>query len=87
MKNEMNGIREAEGKVGLTAATLPWWALVLIAQHTGEGIPSYHSRHMHHCVDCDCIMICTNKECRNFQMSCPECSKHSTKNQKSQGGN
>lgn len=84
MKKEIGKIRNAEGKAGLTAATLPWWAKVLIAQHSGAGIPSNHLRHMHHCVNCDCVMICTNKECGNFQISCPECSK---KNRSSQGGN
>ena len=87
MKNETLGIEKLERKVGLSAATLPWWAKVQIAQHTGEGIPSYHSHHRHHCIDCDCIMICSDKECRNFQMSCPECSESRTKKPISQGGN
>lgn len=83
MKNETVRTGKSEGKAGLTVATLPWWAKALIAQRSGEGIPSHHLRHMHHCVGCDCVMICTNKECKifSFSMSCPECSKNKRSSQ------
>ena len=85
MKNEtVVEVEKLERKAGLTSATLPWWAKVLIAQHLGQEIPPRPPRHVHHCLHCDCIMVCQYRECRDLQMCCPECNK---KNRSSQGGN
>ncbi len=84
MKNETVEKGKLEVKAGLTAATLPWWARVLIAQHSEAVFPSAERRHIHHCSDCGCVLISTRIALQYFSDRCPECS---TKNQKSKGGN
>ncbi len=59
------------------------WRKVLISQRLREGVFLKEARHIHHCAECDCIMICSYKYCGSFQMSCPECS---SKKRSSQGG-
>ena len=49
MKNEMVGAKQMEGKAGLSAVALPWWAKVLIAQHVESSFPVSGSHHVHHC--------------------------------------
>lgn len=82
MKNETIEIGKLEGKVGLTAATLPWWAKVLIAQHAEEAFPMIGPRHLHHCSSCGCVLISTRIAYQYFSDICPECSRKN-----SQGGN
>jgi hypothetical protein len=84
MKNEMIGIERSGGKIGLTAATLPWWARVLIVQHTEAAFPEVDPYHIHRCSDCGCVLISTRIAYQYFSDSCPECSK---KNRSFQGGN
>jgi Zn finger protein HypA/HybF involved in hydrogenase expression len=84
MKNETVEIGKLEGKVGLTAATLPWWARVLIAQHAEAAFSAINPYHLHHCSDCGCVLISTNIAYQYFSNRCPECSKN---NRSFQGGN
>jgi hypothetical protein len=83
MKNEMVEIERLEGKVGLTATTLPWWARVLIVQHAEAAFPAVDPHHIHHCSDCGCVLISTRIACQYFSDCCEECSKKRL----SQGGN
>lgn len=76
--------KEKVGKVGLTAATLPWWARVLIAQHSEAAFPSMNPHKIHHCSDCGCVLISTSIAYQYSFGHCPECS---TKKRTSQGGN
>lgn len=84
MENKMIEKEKLEGKAGLNTAILPWWARVLIAQHTEAAFPTADRRHIHHCSDCGCVLISTNMAYQYSSGLCPECS---TKKQKSQGGN
>ena len=84
MKNQTIEIEKTEGKIGLTAATLPWWARILIAQQAAIAFPRVHSHHLRHCHDCGCVLITTSMACQYFFDRCPECS---IKKQKSKGGN
>ena len=73
MENEMGEISKAEGKAGLTAATLPWWAKVLIAQHSESAFPTVCPQHIHHCSDCGCVLISTRTASRFSSGVCLEC--------------
>ena len=77
MKKETSEMRNLEEGAEKASATLPWWAVLSIAQHSGLRVPSHHLRHLHHCIHCDCVMICTDKACMDFLMSCPACSEKS----------
>ena len=81
MKNETVGTENQEGKVGLTAATLPWWAKVLIAEHVKSAFPPSASHSIHHCSD---RKFSTNTTSPSFSDLCPDCIK---KNSAPQGGN
>lgn len=83
MKNESVRKVNLEEKAGLTAATLPWWAKVMIAQHSSAAFPNM-PHHIHYCFDCGCVLISTKTAYPYFSHLCPECS---TKKQISQGGN
>ncbi|MFH0985387.1 MAG: hypothetical protein V1882_07600 [Candidatus Omnitrophota bacterium] len=48
MKNETVGAKKVEGKAGLSAARLPWWAKALIAQQIESSFPASASHHIHH---------------------------------------
>ncbi len=84
MRNETVGVEKLDGKVGLTAATLPWWARVLIVQHAEAAFPGRHSHFTNYCADCGCVLCATNTACQDFSDHCLECSE---KNRSSQGGN
>jgi hypothetical protein len=86
MKKEMiNRNATKEVKAGLTAATLPGWARILIAEHSKVSFPAARPLHvLHHCADCGCTMILTSTAYQIAPDFCPECS---TKKQRSQGGN
>ena len=84
MKNETVGAGKREGKVGLSVATLPWWARVLIVQHSEATFHSIDPHYVHHCSDCGCVLISTKIAYQYFSDVCPECSK---KIQSSQGEN
>lgn len=84
MKNETMANRKPEVKVGLSAATLPWWAKALIAQHVAASFPSEKNYKIHHCAHCDCVLISTNITSQYASGLCFECS---PKKRTSQGGN
>ncbi len=77
MKNEMNKMGNGEGKAGLTEATLPRWAKVLIARHTEALFPSSVPHVINHCSDCGCVLISTSIARQYFSDLCPECSQRS----------
>ncbi|GEM_PF-1334304 len=58
---------------GFPNVKLPWWTELVIAQRSGTRIPPTHICHLHHCVDCARIIVCSDVNCRHFQMSCPDC--------------
>ena len=84
MKNETVEKKETERKAGLSAATLPWWARVLIAQHSEAAFPMVDTHHIHHCSDCGCVLISTKVAYQYSSDCCLDCSK---KNRSPQGGN
>jgi len=84
MKNETVEIEKSEGKVGLTAATLPWWVRLLIAQRVEIVFPKGDSHFTNYCADCGCVLIPTNTAYQDFFDHCLECSEN---NRSSQGGN
>ena len=47
MKHEISKIKDKGGSVGLTAATLPPWARLLIAKRLEEALPSLDARQIH----------------------------------------
>jgi hypothetical protein len=72
MKNEIIEAKCSEEKVGLIATTLPWWAKVLIAQHSRRAFPTNDSHYCHHCSDCGRILI-SAKSAYQYSNLCPEC--------------
>ena len=84
MKNETVEKGKLEGKVGLSAATLPWWAKVLIAQHVAATFTTASPHHIHHCSDCGCVLISTSIASQYVSNLCFDCS---PKKRISQGGN
>lgn len=89
MENKMVIETEAAAeKVGLTAATLPWWARVLIARHTEAAFPSFAVHPViRHCRDCSRAVVSTDPYYSHRSARCPECASKNLKNQTSQGGN
>lgn len=73
MKNETVGAKKLEGKAGLSAATLPWWAKALIAQHSESSFPASTSHHLHHCSYCGCALISTSATYPYAFDLCPDC--------------
>jgi len=73
MNNETVGQAKSEGKAGLTAATLPWWAKVLIAQHCDSAFPMACPHQVHHCSHCGCVLISTRTAYRFSSGVCLEC--------------
>lgn len=84
MKNETMVNGKLEVKAGLSAATLPWWAKALIAQHVASSFPSTRPHQIHYCYDCGCVLISTNITSQYASSLCFECS---PKKRTSQGGN
>ena len=74
MKNKIAGSPEKTVGAGMTAIILPAWARILGEQNAGEVLFSRSARHQHHCVECNCLMICSYKYCGHPPMLCPECS-------------
>lgn len=79
MENKITGTIKHENKVGLTTATLPQWARILIAQHIASHI-------LHHCSNCGCAIILTAEAYQFAPVLCPECSMKKSSS-KSQGEN
>jgi hypothetical protein len=84
MKNETVVDRKLEGKAGVAIRALPWWAQVRMAPHAEVSFARTHSHHIHHCSDCDCVLISTDVAYHYASRLCPECS---TKKRLPQGGN
>mgnify|MGYP001619103453 CR=1 FL=1 len=61
------------GKEAVASGILPWWAMLILAQHSGASALMNDYRHYHHCADCGQVMICNHQECRTPAMYCPDC--------------
>ncbi len=83
MEKETMFQTENAEKLMMRMIPLSSWRRVLISRHLREGVALASARHIHHCAGCDCVMICSYKNCGSFHMTCPECS---TKNKTPQGG-
>ena len=57
MKNEMAGTGKSEGKAGVMTATLPWWARILMAQHSDAAFSKVAPHDSPFCRDFGCVLI------------------------------
>jgi hypothetical protein len=82
MINEKIEIGAEKRKVGLNAATLPWWAKVLIVKHSHDAFPVEESSNDRPCLNCGRVMAFTKVAYQYFSNLCPECTQ---KNRSYQG--
>lgn len=73
MEKEVRMTRVEEVKKMLENGALPWWAALMLARQFPDEFSDRDLRHLHHCSDCGCAMMCCYKECRANEMLCEEC--------------
>ena len=69
MKKELAKTKKTEGNESLSQLQLLGWASFKSAVKNSSN----YSRHIHHCIQCDCVMICSDKTCKDSCVSCPDC--------------
>lgn len=74
MKSSERYAEETLRRKASVNGVLPWWAVLTIAKRSLTELPDKYLRHLHHCADCGCVIICNHQGCRINEMVCPECS-------------
>jgi len=73
MKQQILGKQKEAGKEMLRNGVLPWWAVLILIQHSGPVALLNYSRHSHRCSGCGQILICHSIECKSCEIHCGGC--------------